>query len=137
MIIYFLIDLVFVKGVLIFVNDELNLFEDKFLWKFLNDLEMFEMKICLVFYFEEYGLEERFLEVFDLEKIDGKVFGDCDMDDFNRLFLDMLYGDKKRFFNIKIFILKEELLNGLIFENVFIGYKSLEDNENINIDYVG
>eukprot|EP00105_Crassostrea_gigas_P041321 XP_019925469.1 PREDICTED: sterile alpha motif domain-containing protein 9-like [Crassostrea gigas] len=95
------------------------------------------MKICLASYFEEHGLEERFLEVFDLEKIDGKVFVDCDMDDFNRLFSDMPYGDKKRLFNIKTSILKEESLNGPIFENASIGYKSLEDNENTNIDHAG
>lgn len=76
---------------------------------------MFVMKYVLVFYFEKDGIESKFLEVFDWEKIDGEVFVDCDMDDFDRLFKDMLYGDKKRFFNIKKFILKEELLVGFFF----------------------
>lgn len=79
---------------------------------------MFDMKYVLVFYFEKDEIESRFLEVFDWEKIDGKVFVDCDMDDFDRLFKDMLYGDKKRFFNIKKFILEEELLEGLFFKIV-------------------
>lgn len=76
---------------------------------------MFVMKYVLVFYFEKDGIESRFLEVFDWEKIDGEVFVDCDMDDFDRMFKDMLYGDKKRFFNFKKFILKEELLVGMFF----------------------
>lgn len=95
---------------------------------------MFEMKIVLVFYFKKYGIEGGFLEVFYLEKIDGKMFVDFDMDDFNRLFIDMLYGDKKRFFNIKKFILEEELLNGFFFEFVLICYRSVEDVELIKID---
>lgn len=94
------------------------------------------MKIFLASYFEEHGLERRFLDVFDLEKVDGKVFGDCDMDDFNRLFSDMPYGDKKRLFNIKTSILEEESLNGPIFENASIGYRSMEDNETTNIEHL-
>lgn len=90
--------------------------------KYLKDLKMFDLKYVMGFYFEKGGIENRFLEVFDWEKIDGEVFVDFDMDDFDRFFKDMLYGDKKRFFNIKKFILKKELEEGLFFEIVLIFY---------------
>lgn len=80
--------------------------------KYLNELGTSEMKTALASYFKKHGIEGGFLEVFYLEKIDGKMFADFDMDDLNRLFTDMPYGDKKRLFNIKKSILEEESLNG-------------------------
>lgn len=92
------------------------------------------MKIVLASYFEKHGIEGRFLEVFYLEKIDGKVFADFDMDDLNRLFTDMPYGDKKRLFKIKKSILEEESMNGPFFELASIGYRSKEDVESTKTD---
>lgn len=86
-----------------------------------------DLKYVLGPYFEKDGIEKRFLEVFDREKIDGEVFADFDMDDLDRLFKDMPYGDKKRLFNIKKSILKKESEEGPFFEIASNSYQSIKE----------
>lgn len=84
---------------LISTTDELNTSKKHLLLKQFKDLKTPDMIYVLAPYFEKDGIESRFLEVFDREKIDGEVFADCDMDDLDRMFKDMPYGDKKRLQN--------------------------------------
>lgn len=85
-------------------------------------------------YFEKGGIEKRFLEVFDREKIDGEVFADFDMDDLDRLFKDMPYGDKKRLFNIKKSILKKESEEGPFLEIASLSYQNIKESKSTRND---
>uniref|UniRef100_A0A8W8JSG5 Sterile alpha motif domain-containing protein 9-like n=1 Tax=Magallana gigas TaxID=29159 RepID=A0A8W8JSG5_MAGGI len=127
-------DAVSAKDDLTPTNEEPNTSKETSPPKYLDELGASEMKIVMASYFKKHGIEGGFLEVFYLEKIDGKIFADFDMDDLNRLFTDMPYGDKKRLFNIKKSILKEESLNGPFLELASICYRSVEDVESTKTD---
>lgn len=99
-----------------------------------KDLKTPAMKYVLAPYFEKDGIESRFLEVFDREKIDGEVFADCDMDDLDRLFKDMPYGDKKRLSNRKKSILKEESSAGTFLQIAAASCQGIADTEVMKSD---
>lgn len=122
------------KDEFISTKDDLETTEKHLPLMQFKDLKTPAMKYVLAPYFEKDGIESRFLEVFDREKIDGEVFADCDMDDLDRLFKDMPYGDKKRLFNIKKSILKEESSAGPFLQIAAASCQGIEDTEVMKSD---
>lgn len=119
---------------LISTTDELNTSKKHLLLKQFKDLKTPDMIYVLAPYFEKDGIESRFLEVFDREKIDGEVFADCDMDDLDRMFKDMPYGDKKRLYKIKNSILKEESSGGPFLQIPAESCQGIEDTISMKND---
>ncbi|XP_061196717.1 sterile alpha motif domain-containing protein 9-like [Saccostrea echinata] len=77
-----------------------------------KDIKPSDLKSVLAPFCEKEGIEAIHLEVFVREKIDGKVFEECDITDLGHLFRDMPFGDRKRLLRIRNAILEEESKKG-------------------------
>ncbi|XP_062605885.1 sterile alpha motif domain-containing protein 9-like isoform X2 [Saccostrea cucullata] len=94
-----------------------------------KDLNPTDLKTVLAPLCEKEGIEAIHLEVFLREKIDGKVFEECDITDLGHLFGDMPFGDRKRLLLIRKEIQEEESKKGSYLVIPCSGFEAIEGAE--------
>lgn len=86
----------------------------------LKDLDTSKLKLMLAPYFQRKGIDEKYLAVFDEEKIDGEVFAsrttwgeNVFQQKLDGLFAEMPFGDRWKFKNIVTTIIDEHYITSL------------------------
>lgn len=96
--------------------------------KFQDISSSSELKSVLAPFFEREKIDNKYLDILEREKMDGRCLAESDMKILNMLFPDMPIGDKMRVLKIVDMILQEEKTKGPFLNISSNKTKLIEDN---------